>query len=100
MTSYTKALYRRDPAAAEAFHRQSSFEHKATYGRVPTLLQFTPEAHGLRPVPGDNGRTERVNQYYNLRKKQPTFGKRVPSGVKACKVRCSHPACSHGCTLR
>lgn len=78
MTSFTKKLYRQDPAAAEAFHRQATFEHKATYGRVPTLLQFTPAAHGLVPA----------------------FGKRLPNGVKACQKPCGHPACTKGCTLR
>lgn len=37
MTSFTKALYRRDPAAAEAFHRQSTFEQRAANGRPGQL---------------------------------------------------------------
>lgn len=78
MTSYTKALYNRDPAAAEAFHKQATFEHKTTYGRVPTLLQFTLAHHGL----------------------VPSFGKRLPTGQKACGTNCRHPACVRGCTLR
>ena len=78
MTSFTKALYRRDPAAAEEFHRQQTFEHKATYGKTPTLACFTPQAHGLKPA----------------------FGKRAPSGQKACAASCGHPACKHGCTLQ
>lgn len=45
MTSFTKALYRRDPAAAEAFHRQSTFEQRAAHGR-PGVLTF-----GRRSVP-------------------------------------------------
>lgn len=36
MTSFTKALYRRDPAAAERFYEQQKYEHIAAFGRNPT----------------------------------------------------------------
>lgn len=78
MTSYTKALYRRDPAAAEAFHEHQKFEHKIVHGKTPTMLMFTPAHHGLVPA----------------------FGKRLPNGQKACASNCRHPACVKGCTLR
>jgi hypothetical protein len=79
MTSFTRKLYNRDPAAAKAFHRQASFEHKVVYGRTPTLACFTP-AH------------------YDV---QPTFGKRHPpaSAQHACDHNCKHPACKQGCVL-
>jgi len=76
MTSFTKALYNRDPKAADAFYRQSTFEHKLVYGRTPTLAQFTATAHEL-----------------------PTFGKRMQSEPRACAALCGHPACAKGCTL-
>lgn len=68
MTSFTKALYRRDPAAAEAYYKQQKFESLAAFGRNPTGSI-------------------------------PAFGKRIPSGLKACVASCGHPACAHGCTL-
>lgn len=76
MTSFTKALYRRDPAAAEAFHRSQQFEHRMVHGKT-LLAQFhyTPQ-----PVVG--------------------FGQRTPTGVVACVTRCSHPSCAQGCTLQ
>ncbi len=40
MTSYTKALYKRDPKAADDFHNNQKFEHRIVYGRTPTLEQF------------------------------------------------------------
>lgn len=71
MTSFTKALYRRDPAAAEAFHRQSSFEQRQAHGRPGHLnAQLTAG-----------------------------FGRRTPTGVVACAERCTHPGCAQGCTL-
>lgn len=45
MTSFTKALYQRDPDAAEAFYRQQQFEHRLTYGKNVTLACFTLAAH-------------------------------------------------------
>lgn len=79
MTSFTKALYRRDPAAAEAFHEQQKFEHRIKYGRTPTLVQFTAAFHAVQPV----------------------FGRRGPSlpSQHACAASCGHPACKDGCTL-
>lgn len=74
MTSYTKALYRRDPAAANEFHRQQSFEQRSAYGKVGPL--------GLKPSLPVVG-----------------FGTRTPSGVVACEKRCQHPGCAQGCTL-
>lgn len=46
MTSFTRKLYSRDPAAAEAFHRQQQFEHRITYGKHTQLAGF-----GLRQTP-------------------------------------------------
>lgn len=68
MTSFTKALYRRDPAAAEAFHKAQQFEHKLQYGKHTQLASF-----GLRPDPED-------------------------AAAYACSKLCGHPACRHGCT--
>lgn len=36
MTSFTRALYRRDPRAAEAFYAQQKAENIAHFGRNPT----------------------------------------------------------------
>lgn len=77
MTSFTRKLYARDPAAAEAFRAASEFETKLQYGKAVTLAGFAPSAHG--PV--------------------PSFGKRLPSGSHGCEQNCRHPACTHGCTL-
>jgi len=89
MTSFTKALYRRDPAAAEAFYEQQRIENRMQYGRHPTLPQFTlafhtPAAAAAAPHP------------------VPTFGRRPqpPHGRTACTANCGHPACSNGCTAR
>lgn len=78
MTSFTKALYRRDPAAADAFYKHQQFEHMASFGRTPA-----PSLASSGKVSGH----------------QATFGKRVPSGLQACAASCGHPACKHGCTL-
>lgn len=93
MTSFTKALYRRDPKAADAFHKAQQFESMAAhgrpgqlqYGKHVTLACFTPAFGSNQPA-------------------QPStpFGKRElpPSAAHACKEGCGHPACSHGCVLR
>lgn len=86
MTSFTKALYRRDPKAAEAFYRNQQFEERHTYGRVPTLPQFTLAFHTRQAA---------VSPY-----RQATFGKRRGTPELACKSNCGHPACSQGCTLQ
>lgn len=78
MTSFTKALYNRDPAAAEEFHRQSKFEHRTTFGRMGNLTRAQRE-----PAPLIAG-----------------FGRRTPSGVVSCAVLCNHPGCAKGCTLQ
>jgi hypothetical protein len=79
MTSFTRKLYNRDPAAATAYYRQSTFEQKLVYGKVPTLACFTPAWH-QQPV---------------------SFGKRQPpaSAQHACDHNCKHPACKQGCVL-
>lgn len=61
MTSFTRKLYARDPAAAEAFSTQCRFEAaqkkarvevlRLQYGKAVTLACFSPSAHGLRPAP-------------------------------------------------
>lgn len=71
MTSFTRKLFHKDPAAAVAIHR-------LTYGKNVELACFTPSSHGMVPA----------------------FGKRLPSGQKACDTNCRHPACARGCTLR
>jgi hypothetical protein len=50
MTSFTRALYRRDPAAAEAFQRQQRMERELllSYGKTPTLACFTPAHHDIK----------------------------------------------------
>lgn len=45
MTSFTKKLFQRDPAAAEAFHRAQQFEHRLAYGKNVSLACFTPAHH-------------------------------------------------------
>lgn len=75
MTSFTKALYRRDPAAAEAFYKAQQFEQRQQ-GKHPVAC-FTP---ALNPV-------------------VKNFGQRTPSGLVGCAQLCGHPACSQGCTL-
>lgn len=77
MTSFTRKLYAKDPAAAEAFRQAQSFDARLEYGKAVTLACFTPRQHGLVPA----------------------FGKRVPAGSIACATNCRHPACTRGCTL-
>jgi hypothetical protein len=52
MTSFTRKLYNRDPAAALAFQRAHEFERQLVYGKAPTLACFTPSSNGLRPAFG------------------------------------------------
>ena len=47
MTSFTRKLYLRSPKAAEDFARQSTFEHRMSYGKNVTLACFTPAHHAL-----------------------------------------------------
>lgn len=77
MTSFTKALYRRDPAAAEAFYKDQQFEQRLTYGKSTQLACFTP---AVTPVVRN-------------------FGQRTPSGLVGCAQLCGHPGCAQGCTL-
>lgn len=74
MTSYTRKLYARDPAAAAAFEQAQRFENKLVYGKAVTLAQFT-----LVPI--------------------KPFGKRHGASQQACVDNCGSPACAHGCTL-
>lgn len=77
MTSYTKKLYNRDPAAAEAFHKAQGFEHRLQYGKHTQLAQFGL-SHDVAIA---------------------TFGIRTPSLTgTACDKLCGHPACKQGCT--
>lgn len=80
MTSFTKALYNRDPAAADAYYRASNYERMMVQGRpgAITLACFTPSTEGYRPM----------------------FGKRkhTPRAGNACIETCGHPACAQGCT--
>ncbi len=78
MTSFTKALYRRDPGAAEAYYRHSTFEARCSYGRIQSHVPGFESA--FRDVP-------RV------------FGKRHAAGAQACQEPCGHPACSQGCVI-
>jgi hypothetical protein len=77
MTSFTRKLYNRDPAAARAFEKAQAFERQLVYGRTPTLACFTPSHNGLHP----------------------SFGKRMLQPQSACASSCGHPACKDGCTL-
>lgn len=86
MTSFTRKLYSKDPAAARAaedFMRQSKAERAQDvtlrYGKTPTLACFH----------SDRALIER------------SFGKRQfpPMPNKACAALCGHPACTQGCTL-
>lgn len=99
MTSFTKALYRRDPKAAEEFYRQQQFEQRHTYGRVPTLPEFTFKgrpASGQGFTLGFHTQQAAVSPY-----RKRDFGKRLPTlGTAACSGNCGHPACSQGCTLQ
>jgi hypothetical protein len=91
MTSYTRKLYARDPAAAEAFNRQQQFEHRITYGKHTQLVGF-----GFKDGLDASGR---------LRITDPTagrnqFGERVAMPRQfACSHNCGSPACTKGCTL-
>lgn len=83
MTSFTRKLFNRDPAAAEAYQRHSEFERareiELRYGKNVTLAQFTPAHHKI----------------------ERTFGKRkAMPGRFACAELCGHPACSNGCVGR
>lgn len=78
MTSYTKKLFARNPGAAKELRRDQIAQLR--YGRHVTLAQFTAEGHGMGGM-------------------APTFGKREPTGIEACQVRCGRPACRQGCTL-
>lgn len=99
MTSYTKALYRRDPKAADAFYKAQQFEHKLTYGRHVTLAQFTPKGRGFEAAQAQCHQTPFGKRLYN-----GPFGG-LYGGVKpypaqsACAANCGHPACKQGCTL-
>lgn len=90
MTSFTRKLYNRDPAAAEAFASQVKLHELLascgaqtapvlTYGKHTTLRQFDSAFHSL----------------------PKTFGRRTNMARRrACSEPCGHPACIHGCTLR
>jgi hypothetical protein len=59
MTSFTKALYNRDPAAAEAFRRHSRLD-RVVYGKTPTMACFTM----AEALPTQDGRTApRIGDY-------------------------------------
>lgn len=90
MTSFTKALYRRDPAAAEAFYDNQKFETRHTYGRHPTLPQFTL---AFQTSQGSVAAPQGRRMHFGLRSQPPT-------DRKACSEPCGHPACSHGCIVR
>lgn len=78
MTSFTKALYRRDPAAAEAFYQSQTFEAKSA-GRKPGMPTLTfASAFNEVHVP--------------FGKRQPVLGRNT-----ACAASCGHPACASGC---
>lgn len=74
MTSYSKALFNRNPGAAKELRKAQL--HQLRYGKDVTLAQFhyTPEP-------------------------APEFGRRKPTGLQACAANCGHPACKNGCTL-
>lgn len=96
MTSFTRKLYNKDPAAAEAFRKAQDFERQMQYGKAVTLAQFTPSSHGLVPAFGkrvykDVGDWIRDN---------PNNGSGIPPRHTACERNCRHPACVKGCTLR
>ena len=78
MTSFTKALYRRDPAAALAFYEQQKFEAKSA-----------PRQPGMPTLTFASNATSHV-----------VFGKRqaVLGRGTACAASCGHPACANGCT--
>lgn len=109
MTSFTKALYRRDPAAAEEFYRQQQFEQKMqqgrpglTYGRHATLTCFTVVDQQSKAAHGRSHGFELAHHPV-----QRTFGKRPqpplrPDGrpITSCTENCGHPACTSGCVAR
>jgi hypothetical protein len=87
MTSFTKALYRRDPKAAEAFYRNQQFEQKGFQGRPGPALTY--------------GRQTQLSQFDAAQRQchQAPFGRRVAlDSATACDTLCGHPACTHGCT--
>ncbi len=75
MTSFTKALYRRDPKAARAFYTDSKRD-QFDNGRKPSLPCLGPSMTTV------------------------VFGQRTPTSWVACATRCSHPSCAQGCTLQ
>ena len=86
MTSFTKSLFARNPGAAKELRRAQL--HQLRYGKDVTLAQFHIE------------RDDRMQAAQRqCMQGQPTFGRRVPSGLSACAANCGHPACLHGCTL-
>jgi hypothetical protein len=80
MTSFTRALYRRDPAAAEAFYKDQQFEQRLVYGKQPTLACFTPAANGLarRAAPS-----------------QPRYGKGAPAPFGKREIAPQGSDCPH-----
>jgi hypothetical protein len=108
MTSFTKALYRRDPAAAEAFRRHSKLD-RLVYGKVPTLACFTMADH--QPPAQDGRKAAHIEPEFDVNaslqrfadrsfKPRTGFGQRTPTGVVGCATRCGHPGCAQGCTLQ
>ena len=87
MTSWTRKLYNRDPAAAERFFEQQRFMprfERSTYPSVNDRLYggvaaFTPA-------------TKRTAVPFGKRQRSPSAG-------VACDQNCGHPACSQGCVL-
>ncbi len=75
MTSFAKALFNRNPAAARDLRRHQLMTLR--YGKTVTLAQFTPAYHGI----------------------EMDFGRRPAASVRACDTLCGSPACAHGCTL-
>lgn len=96
MTSFTRKLFQRDPAAADAFYRAQQFETKTVYGRHNTLACFTPAHHQVEPVFGRRQKPP-VQPAYECwspaedgKVAKPKAIVRAPDSFQARKVFASH----------
>lgn len=105
MTSFSRKLYDKDPAAARAaedFARQNRFQRAELdalcYGKTTDLPQFSAD-RALYTRAFQSPLEKRAFSRPSL--PQVSFGRREAPPVphKACATPCGHPACSNGCTL-
>lgn len=99
MTSFTRKLYSRDPAAAEQFGRQQAFEHRMSYGKSVTLACFTPAFHAVDVAFGKRTVAPALPAYecwvpdergFGARPLKPKAVVRAPDGFQARKEYAKH----------